>query len=62
MVAPRISPAEARDKMQKGQALLVCAYDDEAKCAQIRVDGSMSFKDFQGRLSSFPRNQEIIFY
>lgn len=39
--SPRIDVAEAREKISEG-ALLVCAYDDEQKCASMKLDGSIT--------------------
>ncbi len=58
----RISVQEARRKATSNQALLVCAYDDEAKYSKINLKGSISFSSFQSGLPSLPKNQEIIFY
>ena len=58
----RISAEEARQKVQAGQALLVCAYEDEDKCRRLNLEGSISMTNFQARAGSLPKNQEIIFY
>ena len=58
----RINVEEARRKTRSGDALLVCAYDDEAKCEAMRLEGSISLADLEARLASGPRDQEIIFY
>jgi hypothetical protein len=42
--------------------LLVCAYEDEAKCRILNLDGSISFTKFQPLVASLPKTQEIIFY
>ena len=62
MAAPTLSPADTREKVRKGEALLVCAYDDDNRCAQIKVDGSISYKDFQARAGTLPKDQLIVFY
>ena len=59
---PRIDVSEARHKVEAGQALLVCAYDDEAKCGRMKLAGSITFAELRGRLPSLPKSQEIIFY
>jgi hypothetical protein len=41
---------------------LVCAYEDEAKCRMLNLDGSISFTSFKSRVNSLPKSQEIIFY
>jgi hypothetical protein len=59
---PRISPEDARREVQSRQALLVCAYDDNAKCAQMRLEGAITINELRQRLSSLPREQELILY
>jgi hypothetical protein len=58
----RISAQQAHTKTKSNQALLVCAYDDEAKCRRLSLDGSISFASLQSRTASLPKTQEIIFY
>ena len=58
----RISVAEAHNRVGSRQALLVCAYEDEAKCRMVNLDGSISLKEFQSRVGSVPKTQEIVFY
>jgi hypothetical protein len=58
----RISVMDARRKVQANQALLVCAYEDEAKCKMLNLDGSVSLTSLQARAASLPKNQEIIFF
>jgi rhodanese-related sulfurtransferase len=58
----RISVEEARRKVKANEALLVCAYDDAEKYKKLNLEGSISFSSFQSRLSSLPKNKEIIFY
>jgi hypothetical protein len=58
----RISVEEAHKKVAGQQALLVCAYEDEAKCRMVNLDGSISLTSFQARLDAVPKTQEIVFY
>jgi hypothetical protein len=58
----RASVEDAHKKVKAGQALLVCAYEDEAKCRVLNLDGSISLKSFQSKAASLPKNQEIIFF
>jgi len=58
----RISVEEAKRKTGAKQALLVCAYDDDAKCRALGVNGSLSLTEFQKQAASLPKNQEIIFF
>jgi len=56
----RISVKQAHGKAH--QALLVCAYENEAKHRMFNLDGSISLANFRSRLASLPKTQEIIFY
>ncbi len=58
----RISVEDARRKVGANQALLVCAYEDEAKCRAVHLDGSISLTAFQAKAASLPKGQEIIFF
>ncbi len=58
----RIDPDDARARVRSGQALLVCAYEDEARCAQMRLDGAISLRELEARAATLPREHEIIFY
>ena len=63
MSAPkRVSPQEARGKLQAGQALLVCAYESDVKLRQTALDGAIAFSEFERRKASLPRGMEIVFY
>jgi rhodanese-related sulfurtransferase len=57
----RVSVDTAREDVEAGRALLVCAYDD-AKCARIRLDGAITVRELEQRAASLPKDQEIIFY
>ena len=56
----RIDIDEARRRVQSGQALLVCAYDDEAKCRSLGIDGSKQLAELEAE--NVPKTQEIVFY
>ena len=58
----RISVEEARKQVQAHQALFVCAYDDDAKCRALPLEGSMSLSRFQSQADSLPKSQPIIFF
>ena len=58
----RISVEEAHTKVAANRALLVCAYEDEAKCRMLNLDGSISLTRFQSMAASLPKSQEIIFF
>lgn len=62
MPVPRIAPEDARRKVQDGQALLVCAYDDPEKFNNNHLQGAISRQDFESRAADLPKDTEIIFY
>ncbi|MDJ0803123.1 MAG: hypothetical protein QNI97_09640 [Desulfobacterales bacterium] len=57
----RISPDEAMKKAKSGEALLVCAYGDE-NCKAILFEGALLRSEFEAKLDTLPKTQEIIFY
>ena len=54
--------AEGRRNVAGGEALLVCAYEDESKCGRIKLEGAISLAEFQRLAGSLPKDKEIIFY
>ncbi len=59
---PRVPVQEARRKIGEGRALLVCGYEDEAKCRSMLLEGASTFAGLESRLASLPKDREIIFY
>ena len=63
MIEPeRISPEEARKRVSSGEALFVCAYDDEEKFRKMHLEGGTPYAEFKERAAALSRDQEIIFY
>ena len=60
--APRISPQDTHRLVTAGQAILVCAYEDETKCNTMMLQGAISLKEFESRLPNLTKDQPIIFY
>ncbi len=58
----RISPQEARKKVLSGEAMLVCAYEDEERFKRSHLEGAVSLREFKDKAVSLSREQEIIFY
>ena len=58
----RIPPNEVREKVNSGSTLLVCAYSDEEKFKRVHLDGAISMGEFQSRVPTLAKDQEIIFY
>jgi hypothetical protein len=62
MEPERVTPEEVHQKLKSGIALLVCAYEDEAKFKMMQLQGAISFNEFKSKLPSLPKDQEIVFY
>ncbi len=60
--AIRITPEETFQKLQAGKAMLVCAYDSEEQFRSLQLQGAISLSEFRAKLSSLPKDQEIVFY
>jgi hypothetical protein len=56
-----LDPSLARDKVQRGEALLVCAYEDEAKGRSLLLDGAITLQELRHR-PEIDAHKEIIFY
>ena len=61
-MAEKISPQEARQEVQSGKALLVCAYEDEERYKKVRLEGAIYLKEFRNKEQDLSKDQEIIFY
>jgi hypothetical protein len=60
--AIQISPEEVYPKVKSGEAILVCAYNDDEEYRRINLEGSISLSEFYSRLPQYSKDQEIIFY
>jgi hypothetical protein len=60
--ARRVRADEVRQKLQSGEALLVCAYESDTKFRDTALDGAISFSEFESRKASLPRNVALVFY
>jgi hypothetical protein len=58
----RISVQDARQDVNSGRAMLVCAYEEDWKCEKAALGGSISLTQFQQRAPSLPKDQEVIFF
>lgn len=60
--ATRMDATQAFQKSRDGEALLVCAYDDDKKCEDLRLAGSLNLREFTKMRASIPKDKEIVFY
>jgi hypothetical protein len=57
-----IDPTQAREKVQAGDATLVCAYEDVEKCSKVLLDGSIPLARLRADLKSRNKDEELVFY
>ncbi len=58
--AERIDAERARERVETGDALLVCAYDDEGKCRDLEVDDAITLEELRSR--EVANDREIVFF
>lgn len=61
-VTPRVSPEEILGRVQSGEALLICAYDDDEKFKTLHLEKALSLRQFQELKPSIPKDKELVFY
>jgi hypothetical protein len=59
---PRVTPEDIYPKLRSGEALLVCAYDNEAKFRRLQLEGAISLEEFTSLRPTLPKDREIVFY
>lgn len=57
-----ISAGQAREDVEKNDALLVCAYENEEKFKTNALEEAISLDNFKRKESHLPKEKEIIFY
>jgi hypothetical protein len=58
----RVKPQEVYPRVKSGDAVLVCAYNDEEEYKRINLEGSISLAEFYSKLPQYAKDQEIIFF
>ena len=58
----RVPPEEVFQNMQKGETLLVCAYDTDVAFRAARLEGAISSLEFAKLLPTLDLKQRIVFY
>ncbi len=60
----RVSATEVRKKLTSSgvDALLVCAYEDQDRCEQLRLEGALTLNELESKVSSLSKHRELIFY
>ena len=57
-----IDPTQAREKVKRGKATLICAYEDEEKCSRMLLDGSISMRQLEATLDERSKDEELLLY
>lgn len=58
--AERIDAERAHERVDSGDALLVCAYEDEETCRGFGLEAALTLAELDSR--DLPRDREIIFF
>lgn len=58
----KITPQAAREDVQSGKALLVCAYSDEERYNRMHLEDAISLKELRAKEAELRKDQEIVFY
>jgi len=58
----RIGPRQTHERVETGDALLVCAYDSEEKFHANHLEGAISLQEFCTQEEAIPKDREIIFF
>ena len=59
----RINVQDVHRKLASGSGtLLVCGYDGDARFREMELEGAISWPEFESRLPSLRKDQEIVFY
>jgi hypothetical protein len=58
----RLSPEKVFQKAKSGEAILVCAYENEVAFRAAKLQGAISYEQFTATLASMDVKREIIFY
>lgn len=59
---PRVSPNRAWEMLEDQDALLICAYDDEDKCRDLKLPGSISRNELGKREDALEKDRWLVFY
>ncbi|HEU5059981.1 MAG TPA: hypothetical protein VFU21_25795 [Kofleriaceae bacterium] len=57
-----IDPTQAREKVQAGDATLVCAYEEVEKCGKVLLDGAIPLARLRADLKNRNKDEELVFY
>lgn len=58
----RVSPQQIKPKLQAGELLLVCGYDDDNKFRGNNLEGAISLHEFEAKVPQLAKDQQIVFY
>jgi hypothetical protein len=59
----RVDPEDVRQQQQRGEnVLLVCAYDDAAKCRDAPIEGALTLRQLETRVPSLGADAPLVFY
>ena len=61
-MAKRTDPSEVYRAVKESRALLVCAYNDDARSQQFRLSDALSLNEFKAQAAILAPDRQIVFY
>ncbi len=58
----RRTPEDVKACVDAGDTLLVCAYDNNDKFAEYRLEGAISLSELRVKVEGLATGQDIVFY
>jgi rhodanese-related sulfurtransferase len=59
---PRISIQQALAAAESDEGIVICAYDDQQKCEDMRVKNGWTLKELQQKQNDLPKDTRLVFY
>ena len=60
--AVRIQAREIMPRVKSGDAMLVCAYDNDEKFHNYHLEGAVSLSEFRALVPTLAKDKELVFY
>lgn len=60
--ATKIKPEDVYPRVKSGEAVLVCAYNDDERYKKMQLEGSIPLEEFYATLPKYAKDREIVFY
>ena len=59
---PSVRPGDVREKVERGEVLLVCAFRSESRCYKDTLPKALTLAEFEARARTLPRDTPVVVY